>query len=193
MNRIFLSIALTVVLIALGVSTLGHQTPHPSTTQTSAQPQENTIPEHVVYGMFLRDLDTFNRKAEEASNKGDAKSSETYRNFYKGRAGWSDGEFSVLNQIAADCQRQLKAINAKAQKVIDARRKLYFPDNKVRPDGQMPPPSPELQQLQAEHDAVILAARDQIRLTLGEQSFQRLQQFLKRNVVPTITVSKVGN
>ena len=193
MNRIFLFIALTVVLIALGVSTLGNQTPETATTQTSTQPQENKIPEHVVYGMFLRDLDTFNQKAEAAARNGDAKSSETWRDFYKGRAGWSDEEFRVLNQIAADCQRQLKVINVKAQKVIDARRKLYFPDNKVRPDGQMPPPSPELKQLQAEHDAVILAARDQIRLTLGEQSFQRLQEFLTRTLVPTITVTKLGN
>jgi hypothetical protein len=193
MNRIFLFIALTVVLIVFGVSTLGHQTPDTPTTQTSTQPQENKIPEHVIYGMFLRDLDTFNQKAQEASNRGDEKVSQTYKDFYKGRAGWSDAEFRVLNQIAADCQRQLKVITAKAQKVIDARRKLYFPANKVRPDGQMPPPSPELKQLQAEHDAVILAARDQIRLTLGEQSFQRLQYFLNRTLVPTITVTKLGN
>lgn len=193
MNRILLpTVVLTMVLIALGVSTLGRQQT-PETSTTSAKPQQPSIPEHVVYGMFLRDLDTFNRKAEDAARNGDMKSSETYLNFYKGRAGWSDQEFRVLNQIAADCQRQLKVITAKAQKVIDARRKLYFPDNKVRPDGQMPPPSPELKQLQAEHDAVILAARDQIRLTLGEQSFHRLQEFLNRTLVPTITVTKLGN
>jgi len=193
MNRLFLFIALAVVLIGLGVSTLGHQVPSTVTTQTLTQPQENKIPEPVVYGMFLRDLDTFNQKAQEASNRGDARSSQAYKNFYKARAGWSDAEFRVLNQIAADCQRQLKVINAKVKKVIEARHKLYYPDNKVRADGQLAPPSTELQQLQAEHDAVILSARDQIRLTLGEQSFQRLQQFLKRTVVPTITVSKVGN
>lgn len=191
MSRNFLAaVVLTMVLVALGVSIRGHQTP--PTSNAPAQEHETTIPEHVVYKMFLRDLDTFKQKSEEATRKGDAKSSEAYRNFYKGRADWSNEEFAVLNQIAADCQRQLKVINAKAKKIIDDRRELYYPNNKVRPDGQLAPPSPELQRLQAEHDAVILAARDQIRLTLGEQSFQRLQTFLKRNVVPTITVTKVG-
>lgn len=191
MNRIFLSIVLTMAVIALVVSTLGRQTP--TTQNVSPQAQEPTIPEHVVYGMFLRDLSTFSEKAADAAKKGDMKSSDAYRNFYKGRAGWSNEEFVVLNQIAINCQQQLKIINAKAKKIIDARHKLYYPDNKVRADGQLAPPSPELQQLQAEHDTVILAARDQIRLTLGEQSFQRLQLFLKRSVVPTITASKVGN
>jgi hypothetical protein len=193
MNRILLLIIVcTMVLVALGVSTVGHQqTPKTSTAPT--QEQQTTVPEHVIYGMFLRDLDTFNQKAESARAKGDVKSSEAYRNFYKGRAGWNDAEFGALNEIAAGCQRQLKVINAKAKKVIDERRKLYYPNNQVRKDGQLAPPSAELKQLQAEHDAVILAARDQIRLTLGEQSFQRLQEFLKRNLVPTITVSKAGN
>jgi len=190
MNRIFLSIALAVALVALGVSTLGRQT---TTTQNASLQAEATIPEHVLYGMFLHDLSSFSEKSAEAARKGDMKSRDAYQNFYKARAGWSNEEFAVLNQIAADCQRQLKVINAKVRKVIEARQKLYYPDNKVRADGQLAPPSAELQQLQAEHDAVILSTRNQIRLTLGEQSFQRLQQFLKRNLVPTITVSKVGN
>jgi hypothetical protein len=191
MNRIFLSSAFTMVLVALAVSTLGRQT---ATTQNaSPETQEPTIPEHVVYGMFLRDLSMLSEKAADAARKGDEKSRAAYQNFYKSRAGWSNEELVVLNQIAIDCQRHLKTINAKAKRVIEARQKLYYPDNKVRPEGQLAPPSPELKELQAEHDAVILTARDQIRLTLGEQSFQRLQQFLKRTVVPTITVSKVGN
>lgn len=191
MSRIVLSGILIIVLIALGVSTLGYQTP--TTPNASAPQQEPSIPEHIVYGMFLRDLANFNEKASVAATKGDVKSNEAYRNYYKARAGWSESEFSVLNQIATDCQNRLKVINAKAKKIIDARRELYYPDNKVRANGQLAPPSPELQQLQAEHDAVILAARDQIRLTLGEQSFERLQLFLKRNLVPSITVKKVGN
>jgi len=191
MNRIFLSVALTMALATLGVSILGRQT---TTTQNATpQAEEPTIPEHIVYGMFLRDLSTFSEKAAEATRKGDVKSSDAYRNFYKGRAGWSNEEFAVLNQIAIECQRQLRLIDAKAKRIIEARQKLYYPDNKVRADGQLAPPSAELQKLQAEHDAVILSARDQIRLTLGEQLFQHLQQFLKRTVVPTITVSKVGN
>jgi hypothetical protein len=67
MNRIFLFIALAVVLIGLGLSTLGHQVPSTVTTQTSTPPQENKIPEAVVYGMFLRDLDTFNQKREQST------------------------------------------------------------------------------------------------------------------------------
>ena len=199
MRRILLLIVVcTTVLVALGVSTVGRQqSPKTSTAPTLEQQttvaEQTTVPEHVTYGMFLRDLDTFNQKAEAASIKGDMRSREAYRNFYKGRAGWNDAEFGVLNEIAAGCQRQLKVIDAKARKIIDERRRVYYPNNQVRKDGQLAPPSPELKQLQAEHDAAILAARDQIRLTLGEQSFQRLQEFLKRNLVPTITVSKAGN
>jgi hypothetical protein len=91
-RRLLLIIVCTMVLVALGVSTFGR---HPALKTETAPTQEHqtTIPEHITYGMFLRDLNTFNQKAEAARLNGNLKSREAYRNFYKARAGWSDAEF----------------------------------------------------------------------------------------------------
>lgn len=184
----YLAVLLFIVTLSIGAFAFSLQTAQPSNAQPLQTPQK-LVPDHIVYRMFLRDLYTFKLKAEESERQGNHKSSEAYRNIYKVPAGWTDEQARILEEIATECERQIKEVDAKAKKIIDERRALYYPNGKVQPGGQLAPPSPELKLLQEERNATILKFRDRIREALGEQEFHRLEQFLKSTVAPTITVT----
>lgn len=186
-KKVFLAVFLSIVVLSIGAFVFGMQTPQPTNAQSS-QTQDNRVPEHIVYRMFLRDLYTFKLKAEESERQGNRRSSEAYRNIYRERAGWSSEQARILDDIASECEREVKEIDAKAKKIIDARRALYYPDGKVQ-GGQLAPPSPELALLQEERNATILKFRERIREAFGEQEFSRLDRFLKSDIAPTITVT----
>ena len=194
-KKVYLAVLFCILALSIGAFAFGMQTPQPTNAQPAQtqdnQTQVNQVPEHIVYRMFLRDLYTFKLKAEESERQGNRRSSEAYRNIYRERVGWSSEQARILDDIASECEREVKEIDAKAKKIIDARRALYYPDGKVQ-GGQLAPPSPELALLQEERNATILKFRDRIREAFGEQEFRRLDRFLKSDLAPTITVTAPG-
>ena len=186
----YVAVFLSIVALSISAFALSMQTSQPSNASNAKPVQaQQRVPDHIIYGFFLRDLYTFRVKAEESERQGNRKSGEAYRNIYKVPAGWSAEEAQILDDIATECQRQLREIDAQAKTIIDERRALYYPDGKVQPGGQLAPPSPELERLQEKRNTTILQFRDRIRESLREQEFQKLEQFLKTNVAPTITVT----
>jgi hypothetical protein len=79
----------------------------------------------------------------------------------------------------------VKQLDAKAKKIID---ELYarYPGGQVPAGEQLPPPPPELQQLQRMRDYSALRARHRLQKELGEHGFKQVDDFLKLNFAPNV-------
>src|SRR6266850_4641496 len=97
------------------------------------------------------------------------------RSFFQHKANLSEFQARILDTVAAECVRQVDAQDARAQQIISAFR-LRFPPGKLPKGVKLPPPPPELTQMQNERDAMILSARDRLRIALGEDEFQRFER-----------------
>jgi LAS superfamily LD-carboxypeptidase LdcB len=137
--------------------------------------------------MLLHHAYVASQQAEEAERAGKSNAAHAHRAFLK-QAELSDEQARSLNEIAADCEREVAALDAKAKAIIDARRALYTAG--ALPKSQPLPPSPELQALQRERNAAILRARDRLRSSLDEQAWARLEVFVNSRITPGITITQ---
>ncbi len=136
------------------------------------------VPERVVYWHVFHDVAQLNRMADNAAREGKDRSS--LRTLVARRAGLND-DAQALKRIALQCESDVAAVDAKAQ-VIILRFRAQFPYGIVTQGMPLPPPPPELRDLQRQRDSIILAARDSLRAALGEEAFLKLDSFMKRQV-----------
>ncbi|HUS09042.1 MAG TPA: hypothetical protein VMZ30_01160 [Pyrinomonadaceae bacterium] len=151
----------------------------PAGTTTKSNPQSppnpsaaapsTDVPEHIFYGQVFSLL-------SKLKNKDD----------YRREARLTEAETSLLEQIAADCERETAAIDASAETVIKAFRQQLGTKLEKRPQ----PVPAELIKLQAKRDAVILRNRDQLRKVLGEGAFSRFTTAGRSIVHITVTSVK---
>ena len=85
----------------------------------------------------------------------------------------------VLDAVAADCEREVSALDAKAKPIIDGYRARLL-HGKID-SKNLPPLPPELATLQEQRNLAILHARERLRKSLGTQTFSRLDDFIKMN------------
>lgn len=132
--------------------------------------KSEVVPEHIVYGQMFSLLVALDNAAD-----------------YQQQAGLSDEQAAALKKIAIDCQREIEQQDTKARKVINAFRDKLA-KIKPKPGTSLPPPPAELAAMQKERNAIILRARDRLRVALGEEKFQRVDQagrkIVKINVTP---------
>ena len=168
MNRKFVVISLLVVASSVGV--LAFSRPGISTGIASAPPPQHTaVPEHVIYQHLFHHVFLMGERAG-----------------YKSQAGLTDEQARLLSEVAAEGEREVQQVDARAKVIIDAFRARY-PGGRV-PSGEVPPPPPaEIRALQAERNAAILRARDRLRAAFGEQEFSRFSEFVRNRVAPNIT------
>ncbi len=175
---------LTLFLAAIvgGTIIFAKRAPSQSNSSPAAPPvtqQTTALPEHVPY-MVLFNHHHFNlQKADELEKEG--KDGSQHRFMFKRRAGLSESQAQVFDQVTRDCQQELAKQDAKAQAVIAEFRKQY-PIGKL-PDGvTLPPLPPELAQLQQERDTIILRARDRLHGAFGDQEFARFDSFVQSRI-----------
>ncbi len=151
----------------------------PVVSAQNAPPPQNSVPDHLLYWNSFRAVVHFNKVADEAALQGQDKSS--LRTLVARKAGLSDAEGEILRRIATQCAADVAAQDAKAATVI-ARFRDRYPYGII--SAWMPPPTPpsELADLQRERNNIILLAREQLRLQLGEEAFARFDKHVKRNV-----------
>jgi hypothetical protein len=196
MKRSSITAALCAGVLALGVLALARPTtstnvksakPVPSQQTGVAQPdvarREAPVPDHVIYGLFLRHVSMLKKQAIENERRG--KDGSGLRSTYKRKADLSDYEADRLEQIATECEQEVTQQDARAKVIIDAFRARY-PNGIVPPGETLPPPPPELQAMQIERDQIVLRARDRLRAAFGEQEFTRFEQFIRSEVAPEI-------
>jgi len=123
-------------------------------TNSSQRPRAE-IAEHIFYGQFFSFLVSLQNAVE-----------------YESKAGLSKEQTAILEQIAKDCEREVALQDAKANKVIEAFRTEL---EKRKPGSPIEMP-PQLKQLQAERDQIILRHRDLLKAELGPEAFARVTE-----------------
>jgi len=115
------------------------------------------IPDHIYYGQIFSLL-------VKVGNKGD----------YQRDAHLTDEQTASLLRLAEDCEAETKALDLKAQVIIQEFRK-QIDESKIKKDKPLPIPA-GLNELQNERDAAVLRHRDQLRNVLGEEAFGRFKE-----------------
>lgn len=157
----------------------GGGTPPP----VSATPRLSNVPDYVIYRQVFHHLMALKDHAAAIEHQGG--DGRALRSYYQDKAGLKGDQATALDQIAADCERDVAKLDAQAQKIIDASRARYK-DGKVPAGQKLPPPPPELHKLQEERITAIMTARDRLRTALGAQGFQQFDDFVKLDVAPRI-------
>jgi hypothetical protein len=179
MNKKRIAVVLCVLTLALGALALGGQ----EQSKQALAPKRDNLPEHVVYKHLFHHVAALKRKAEEAESQG--KDATQFRTHFKRQAQLGDEEVQILNDIAIECDRQMKVQDERARVIILA-YKAQYPGGRV-PHGELPkPPPPELRALSEERDAIVLRSRDRLREALGEGEFNRFNSFVKERVAPNV-------
>jgi hypothetical protein len=146
-------------------------------------PQDQTVPQDVVYDQMFRHLKELNKKADEEDSQG--KDGSHFRTLYKRLAKLEEHQAQVLDNISADVDREVAKLNKRALKIIGDLRARH-PEGKLA-KGELPPAPPaELQLLSNERRNLILQARERLHAALGEEAFQKLDQFVQQRIKPGI-------
>lgn len=188
MNKKRLIITLCIVTLAVSALAFNRQV-NPAQSQKALQQQIKSIPDYAVYRHLFHHHIALKQKAQELEQQG--KDGKALRSFYQRQAKLSDDEARAFDQIATECEQEVAQQDAKAKAIIDAGLARY-PGGKI-PEGEKPPEAPpELKALWEDRNAIILRARDRLRAALGEQEFQRFNDFVERNVKPNITAEPLN-
>lgn len=139
-------------------------------------PLPANAPEHIVYGQFFRHLISLKKQAKDNELK--SKKASKLRTHYKDKIGLKDDQALILDQIAADCLREMDRTDEKAKKIIDAAH-ARFPNGQIPQGQQLPSPPIELKKLQRERDMSVLQSRRKLREKLGDYEFQLIDDYVK--------------
>lgn len=157
------------------------QSGHASLAVAASQSPQGTpeTPQHAVYRQLFRHFVFLKEKAAEKEQRGEDGSS--FRGFHKRKAGLDEKQAEALDRIATETDDSVTKLDERAKKITDKIRAQY-PEGKL-PPGQQPPPFPEeLKAMQKQRNETILRGRDRLREALGEQEFQRFDDYVQQNV-----------
>lgn len=166
-----------------GQAQTDQQSPPATTVGTEESPRPSRAPEHVIYRQFFRHLMALKERADEVEAQG--RSGKALRSHYKDKVKLSDRQSRLLDEIAADCDREVAEMDARAKRIIDDAH-ARFPNGVVPAGQRVPPPPPELKQMQRQRDSAVMRARHKLRAALGEEGFRQVDDFLKLNFAPNV-------
>lgn len=183
MNKRQGTVLICSIALVVGALSLWMPTPSAAPSQQSSPAPRSSAPTHVVYSALFHHVVDVMREADEMQRQG--KDTSPLRSFFQRKANLNEFQARILDTVADECVRQLDVQDARAQLIINEFRKR-FPPGKLLPGVKLPPPPPELTQMQEERDAMILRARDRLRVALGEDEFQRFEGFVMERVASGI-------
>lgn len=140
-----------------------------------ASEQIRVVPDYVVYDFLFRNVVRLREKTTELQAQ-DRIGAKPYFPLQR-EARLSVGQSTALEAIAFACRQQVRQQDERA-KVVIAGFQSSFPEGRVPEDGA-PPPPPELKTLWEERNAIIVRARDQLRVAFGEAEFARFDDYAK--------------
>lgn len=188
MNRKRMITVFCVVVLAISAFAFTRSAAPLGKDKDQAQ-QARAIPEYTVYRHLFHHHVVLKQKAQELERQG--KDGKALRAFYQKQANLSDDEARAFDEVASECEQEVAQQDAKAKAIIDAGLARY-PGGKI-PAGEKPPEAPaELKALWEERNAIILRARDHLHAALGDQEFQRFEEFVERDVKPNITAEPLN-
>lgn len=142
------------------------------------------IPARVIYRFFFAHLENLDRIASQLEAAG--KDGKGWRSHEQRAAGLGAEEGAILKRVATDCNRAVKTHKARLQAAFAA-AKAQHANTK-----SLPEPPPELQQLVQEGDQIVDLRIAQLRAQLGEESFQKLDSYLKKSFGAKIKMQPVA-
>lgn len=150
--------------------------------------RDEFVPEHIIYRTLFHTIFLLNQEVDKAERAGRIDSARAFRRAFRQDAELSDEQAAILNRTAAEYEQAVGSVDAKARKIIEARRANY-PDSKLRAGQQPLPPSLELAALQRTRDALVLHYRANLREAFGENEWQRFVQSIPPRVAAGIGAS----
>jgi hypothetical protein len=157
--------------------------PNQQAQNPSSQPQDQTVPQDVIYDQMFRHLKELKKKADEEDRQG--KDGSHFRTLYKRLAKLEEHQAKMLDQIADEVAREVEKLNKQAMKIINELRARH-PEGKLAP-GELPPAPPaELKRLSDERRNLNLNARARLRAAFGEEAFQKFDEFVQQRIRPGI-------
>ncbi|MGH9481722.1 MAG: hypothetical protein ACRD1L_06485 [Terriglobales bacterium] len=134
-------------------------------------------PEPVLYRLLFKAAVALDQGARRREAAG--KDPGPMREFYARHGGMNLGENGIVFQVAAEATAAESADVAQQKKLIAEWRAAMR--QHVLGAGPLPaPPLPQLQQLQADRDAIAMRERDQLHQMLGDDGFYRLEVYIHR-------------
>lgn len=149
----------------------------------AAQAQAEGIPTHVIYGLLFREVAAFKEKAAELERQG--QDATALRVYHRDKARLSAQQGDALEQVAAECQRAVTGLDIAAKKIVDAERARH-PFGRLRRGEVLPAPPAALSRLEQQRTDTILQARARLHDAFGDEEFERLEDFLKRDAAERI-------
>lgn len=134
-------------------------------------------PEAVLYRLLFKTANSLGVAASKREAGG--RDASPLRQFYARHAAMNPGENDIVFQVAAEAAAAEAADVAVERNLIAqyrAARQAYALSAGPEPAS----PLPQLQQLQADRDAVALRARGQLHNLLGDDGFDRLELYVHR-------------
>lgn len=169
--------------VTLAPAASGGTTPEGTPPGTRQEPSRPDAPEHVIYRQFFRHVVALKERAREVERQG--RNGKQLRSYYKDRLKLKEEHSKTLDSVAADVDHEVSQLDAKAQALIERLRARY-PGGVVPAGEQLPPPPPELKELQRRRDYAVMRGRLRLRTTLGEHGFQQVEDFIKMNFAPDV-------
>lgn len=144
------------------------------------------IPDAVKYSAFFHFVVDLNKQAEELERAG--KDGSSLRMHIQIEAEMDYPTMEVVNKVATGCIKDIDELDSRAV-VIIAKFRAQFPGGKVPVGEKLPPPPPELKELQAERDRRIMAAWGELDYYVGTTKLWELNDFINREIAPNIRPS----
>jgi len=177
----------TVVFVHAGLaqSTAVSDGTLPSQRAAHAQGSAQVVPDYVTYRFFFTHLANLGQLADTLEKAG--KDGSKWRTHDQHAAGLSDAEGQILTQVAQDCNQSLKTEDTKIQASITAFHNQF-------PNGQFVHVSapPELSQFENEKIQAINTHIEQLKSQLGQDSFNKLDTYVKSTFKPAIVTLPAG-
>ena len=144
-----------------------------------------TAPAEVVYGIFLKELVAFQKKADDLEAQG--KSGISFRTRHQEVTELSTRQFVTVRDVATSCVQDVQSYDEQAAAIIKGVR------NSVKaagPGSRVPPIPQELLDLEQKRIARILAAVEKIRTALGPGAFLYFDMRVRGHLAPNLSLAR---
>src|SRR5579859_547863 len=174
--------------------TAPHTPPPPDRSSTasassgdSASADTDTAPEWMIYEFYFTHVTNLEEAADEEEKQmtekketADGSNVSPWRTHEQRTVGLTDDEAKTLREVALDCKSALKVQEQKMAVFRDEYRTQH-PERLADPQ-----PAPEYVQLWEERTQIIKDHIEQLKLSLGDSTFQKLDEYVKREFAPDI-------
>jgi hypothetical protein len=133
-----------------------------------------------AFRIFLRRAAWLDRKAAERTRAGKSTSLSTV---HMNAANLTEEQNRLFLEEVREFLRKVDALDTRARQIIEEAHRKY-PNGYLLPGQPIPPPPPELNELQSQKERLTEDTIQRLHDRLGPEAFQRLQQYAEAKVAP---------